>query len=120
MNSFGYLFISKSLLASIQESRKQTREAVVEILKDCGLNLEKELCFLGGVGKEIFVFSDALVFDVDGKLYEIVEAPGLERRLEILEEEDVELVIQKSWFMPRLEEIFKISQINKSKSRKEE
>ncbi|TSC52495.1 MAG: hypothetical protein LiPW41_265 [Parcubacteria group bacterium LiPW_41] len=120
MNSFGYLFISKSLLASIRESRKQTREAVVEILKDCGLNLGKELYFLGSVGKEVFIFSDAIVFDTDGNLYEVVDAPGLERRLGILEDEDVELIIQKSDFMPRLEEIFKVSQENKKKKPKEE
>ncbi|RJQ25278.1 hypothetical protein C4565_08550 [Candidatus Parcubacteria bacterium] len=117
MKISGYFFISRRLLDEIRQLRAQTLKDVLYILSECADGMKKEMCLCEDVEKEIFIFADALAFDLcEKRFYKIINSSSSKKRsITLLEDEDIELILQRPRFMERLEEIYNMFQENKKK-----
>jgi hypothetical protein len=106
MKTSGYFVMFQELINQIMNLRAQTREVVTFLLKECSVKMESDSFVFDGVKKQISLFSDGFAFDTETeKFYEICQIPGKEIILRSIENEELEILIQKTWFMNRLIEI---------------
>lgn len=106
MKTSGYFVMFQELINQIMNLRAQTREVVTFLLKECSVKMESDFFVLNGIKKQISLFSDRFAFDTETeKFYEISLIPGREIVLRSIDNEELEILIQKSWFMERLTKI---------------
>ncbi|MFA5870741.1 MAG: hypothetical protein WC842_02550 [Candidatus Paceibacterota bacterium] len=106
MKTSGCFTMFQELINQIMNLRAQTREVVTFLLKECSVKMESDFFVLNGIKKQISLFGNRFAFDTEtGKFYEICQIPGKEIILRSIENEELEVLIQKTWFMNRLIEI---------------